>query len=312
MSAEPCLSQVEHLAEQLAAVPDAEVRMREPLARYTSFGVGGPADVLVMPGSAKALQQVMRIVCDTGARPLVLGNGTNLIVRDGGMRGVVVLTARGLTGLTVQGTDIITESGRALASLCCTCAQRGLAGMEFAAGIPGTLGGALIMNAGANGGEIGSVTRWVEVVEPDGSVTRYEPEQLQFGYRESALKGLDGAVLRACLGLAPGDPDQVHDALCEAMALRCARQPVALASAGSIFKRPEGDYAGRLLEEAGAKGMCVGGAAVSEKHANFIVNRGGATARDVLSLIEALRQLVYDRSGVMLEPEVCVVGEDAA
>ena len=252
-----------------------------------------------------------RLAGNEGLTPLILGNGTNLIVRDGGVRGIVVLTARGLGRIEMDGAEATIESGATLAALCCRCAHGGLQGIEFAAGIPGTLGGALIMNAGANGGEIGQVVCWVEVIGYDGRVRRHDAAELDFGYRRSALRDTPGAIIRARLSFSQGDPDQVYGALCEAMAVRCAKQPVAMPSAGSIFKRPEGDYAGRLLEEAGAKGMNVGGAMVSPKHANFVVNCGGATARDVLDLIEAARRLVEDKFGVALEPEVCVVGEDA-
>lgn len=311
MSAEPCTVEMGTLARRLRELPGVRLRQDEPLSRYTSFGVGGPADILALPATPEALAGIMRAAGDEGQTPLIVGNGTNLIVRDGGVRGVVVLTAPGLKHHRLRGTEAIIESGATLASLCCMCAHHGLEGLEFAAGIPGTLGGALIMNAGANGGEIGQITRWVEVVGPDGRVQRHDGSSLDFGYRHSALRAMPGAIVRARLDFTQGDPVAVHSALCEAMEVRCAKQPVSLSSAGSIFKRPEGDYAGRLLEEAGAKGMSVGGAAVSRKHANFVVNRGGASARDVLDLIEAARQLVYDKCGVLLEPEVCVVGEES-
>jgi len=310
MSVEYRVSKLEALSETLASVAGATVRMREPLARYTSFGVGGPADILVRPASPEALRKVMRISAESGGVPLLIGNGTNLIVRDGGVRGVVVLTAGGLDRMEQDGEEAVIESGATLASICCMCARRGLSGMEFAAGIPGTLGGALIMNAGTNGGEIGNITQWVDVVDLSGVVRRYEASELDFGYRRSALRDMDGAILRAGLKFALGDPERVHNNVCEKMTMRCARQPVTMQSAGSIFKRPEGDYAGRLLEEAGAKGVSVGGAMVSDKHSNFLVNRGDATARDVLDLIARVRGMVFDQSGVLLEPEVCVVGEE--
>ena len=310
MSVEHCVSKLEVLSETLAGIAGVNVRMREPMARYTSLGVGGPADIFVLPTSPEGLREVMRISAESGGVPLLIGNGTNLIVRDGGVRGVVVLTVGGLDRIERVGDEAVIESGATLASVCSMCAHRGLSGMEFAAGIPGTLGGALIMNAGANGGEMGDITQWVDVVDLSGVVRRYQASELDFSYRRSALRNMDGAILRASLKFVPGDPESVHDDICEKMTLRCARQPVTMSSAGSIFKRPEGDYAGRLLEEAGAKGMCVGGAAVSDKHANFLVNCGDATARDVLDLIARVRDMVFDKSGVMLEPEVHVVGED--
>ncbi len=309
MSVEPCMTRTDALGARVRQIEGVDIWLNEPLSRYTSFGVGGPADILVAPHTAAALAEVMRVTSVEGIAPVILGNGTNLLVRDGGVRGVVVLTT-GLKQMEREGDSVIVEAGATLATACCHSAQQGLSGMEFAAGIPGTLGGALIMNAGAHGGEIGDITEWVEVVNADGSIRRYESAELGFEYRRSALRDIGAAIVRAMLNFVPGDPDEVHHALCEMMTVRCARQPVTMPSAGSIFKRPEGGYAGHLLEQAGAKDMQVGGAAVSGKHANFMVNKGGATASNVLALIGAARELVYDKFGVMLEPEVCVIGED--
>lgn len=302
---------VRELAVRLASVPDLELRRREPLARHTSFGIGGPADLLAIPLSPDALSRAITIAAKVGVEPVFLGNGTNMIVRDGGVRGLVIRMAGGLGEIAVDDTRARAEAGASLAAVCFQCAQRGLSGLEFAAGIPGTLGGALIMNAGAYGGEIGEITEWVDVVTHEGEIRRLERDELSFGYRRSTLRDAGMAVLRAGLRLAPGDAAQIHCKLCDTIAERCSKQPVCSPSAGSIFKRPNGDYAGRLLEEAGAKGMRVGRAAVSSKHANFVVNLGGATAADVIRLIENARDLVYDKFGVMLEPEVCFVGEDA-
>jgi len=301
---------ITRIAQRLARGEGVTVRENEPLARHTSFGIGGPADVLVIPRDIEAVRGIMRITSDAGLEPLFLGNGSNVIVRDEGVRGVVVKIAGTLGRITTEGRLAIIEAGATLASVCFFCAQKGLAGLEFAAGIPGTLGGGLIMNAGANGGEMGDITEWVEIAEPDGSVTRIGGTELDFQYRHSSLQGAEGAIVRAGLRLEPGDCGEIHRRLCDAIVLRCAKQPVSLASAGCIFKRPGADHAGRLLEEAGAKDMRVGNAAVSTKHANFVVNLGGATATEVLNLIEAARTLVYEKFGVMLEPEVCVVGED--
>lgn len=299
------------LAQRLAHIPELELREREPLARHTSFGIGGPADVLAIPLSPNALGRAVTIAASMGVKPVFLGNGTNMIVRDGGVRGLVIRMAGGLSEISVEGTQVMVEAGASLAAVCFQCAQRGLSGLEFAAGIPGTLGGALIMNAGAYGGEIGERTEWVDIVTSEGEVQRLSHDQLGFGYRRSALREAGLAVLRAGLRLAMGDPAQIHCRLCDTIAERCSKQPVCSPSAGSIFKRPEGDYAGRLLEQAGAKGMRVGRAAVSTKHANFVVNLGGATASDVIRLIENVRELVYEKFGVTLEPEVCFIGEDA-
>ncbi|MGD9495598.1 MAG: UDP-N-acetylmuramate dehydrogenase [Armatimonadota bacterium] len=298
------------LVARLARVPGLELREREPLSRHTSFGIGGPADLLAIPSTPDALTRAVATAHELGVTPLYLGNGTNLIVRDGGVRGLVIRMAGGLGEITVAGTRATVEAGASLGAVCFQCAQRGLSGLEFAAGIPGTLGGALIMNAGANGGEMADVTTWVDVVTPDGRIERLDHADLDFGYRRSGLRDLGVAVLRAGLLLCEGDATQIHCKLCDTIAARCAKQPVCRPSAGSIFKRPGDDYAGRLLEAAGAKGMRVGRAAVSTKHANFVVNLGGATASDVIRLIAAAQELVYEKFGVMLEPEVCFAGED--
>lgn len=294
----------------LARVPGLELRENESLSRHTSFGIGGPADLLVIPSTPAALCAALAATYHAGISPVLLGNGTNLIVRDGGIRGVVVRIADEMAGITFDGTRVTVEAGASLASVCLQCARKGLSGLEFAAGIPGTIGGALIMNAGAYGGEMGDIADWVEVAGTDGEIRRLEHADLSFGYRQTTLRLLGEAVVRAGLRLQEGDPAEIHAKLCDTMAMRCAKQPVSSPSAGSIFKRPDGDYAGRLLESAGAKGLCVGRAAVSRKHANFVVNLGGASASDVIRLIEATRELVYERSGVWLEPEVCVIGDD--
>ena len=298
------------LVRRLRQIADLELKEDEPLSRHTSFGIGGPADLLLIPSTPEALCAALAATRDAGMTPLILGNGTNLIVRDGGIRGVVIRVAGEMSAVEFEDTSVIVEAGASLAAACLQCAHRGLSGLEFAAGIPGTMGGALIMNAGAYGGEIGDITEWVEVATADGSIERMDGSELSFGYRRSILREQGHVVVRASLRLCEGDPSEIHANLCDTMEMRCARQPVSSPSAGSIFKRPEGDYAGRLLEAAGAKGMRVGRAAVSTKHANFMVNLGGATAADVIGLIEAAREVVFEKFGVMLEPEVCITGED--
>jgi UDP-N-acetylmuramate dehydrogenase len=298
------------LTRRLRRIPGLELKEDEPLSRHTSFGIGGPADLLLIPSSPEALRAALTAVRAVGIDPLVLGNGTNLIVRDGGIRGVVIRVAGEMSAVEFDGTTVTVEAGASLAAACLQCAHRGLSGLEFAAGIPGTVGGALIMNAGAYGGEIGDITEWVEVASPEGTIERIGSSDLSFGYRRSVLREHGHIVVRASLRLSAGNPSEIHASMCDTMETRCSRQPVSSPSAGSIFKRPEGDYAGRLLEAAGAKGMRVGRAAVSTKHANFVVNLGGATASDVIGLIEKARQVVHDRFGVLLEPEVCVVGEE--
>jgi len=310
MTTESSIDVTHELARRLAGVPSLEVREDEPLSRHTSFGIGGPADLLAIPHTVEAMRDAITVARRLDVEPLYLGNGTNLIVRDGGVRGLVIRVAGGLSEIATDGPALVVEAGASLAAVCFQAAERGLSGLEFGAGIPGTLGGALIMNAGAYGGEIGNVTEWVEVITGDGEQTRLMRDELHFGYRRSTLRDSGLAVLRAGLRLAEGDPAEVHCTLCDIIALRCTKQPVCSPSAGSVFKRPDGDFAGRLLEEAGAKGMRVGRAAVSTKHANFVVNLGGATAGDVTRLIDAAAELVHEKFGVTLEPEVCFVGDD--
>jgi UDP-N-acetylmuramate dehydrogenase len=293
----------------LQQIPDLDVTSGAPMSEHTSFGIGGPADLLVVPHTVPALADAVRVVHAAGQRPMVIGNGTNLLVLDGGIRGVVLKVANGLSRVCVQDDLLVAEGGARLAALCRACADSGLAGMEWAAGIPGTLGGALMMNAGAYGGETGKVTEWVDVVCPDGRLERLSRDALAFGYRTSCFQGGNGIIARAGLRLRRGDKAAIHEKMCQVLEERCTKQPVAMPSAGSVFKRPNGDYAGRLLEEAGAKGTRVGGAVVSTKHANFILNENDATAQDVLALIDVVRAKVKATFDVELATEVHVVGE---
>jgi UDP-N-acetylmuramate dehydrogenase len=238
------------------------------------------------------------------------------LISDAGLRGVVVKLAGGLVGSTVAGSEITAAAGESLQSVCYLAADAGLSGLEFAGGIPGTMGGAVIMNAGAHGGDMADVVAWVEVAE-HGVVRRLGPDELDFGYRQSWMRAdAQGsrrahppAVVRVGLRLTPGRREDSHRRLCEILERRCDRQPISQRSAGSIFKRPPGDFAGRLLEAAGCKGLAVGDAQFSPKHANFIINLGSARAADVEQLIELAQGRVRDQFGVELEPEICRLGE---
>jgi UDP-N-acetylmuramate dehydrogenase len=298
-----------NMLAELRSIPDLVLATDVPMAEHTSFGIGGPADILLTPHTLTALAQATRVIYAAGRRPRIIGNGTNLLVLDGGIRGVVVKVANGLSRVEVEGDMLVAESGARLASLCRTCADHGLGGLEWAAGIPGTLGGALMMNAGALEGEIGKLAEWVRVIRPDGEFERLPRQRLSFDYRSSCFQGMEGAIAQAGLRLQPSDSAAVRERICQVLEERCLKQPVAWPSAGSVFKRPNGDYAGRLLEEAGAKGMRVGDAVVSAKHANFIVNEGNATAEDVLSLIRQVQTKVKQAFDVDLATEVCVIGE---
>ena len=301
---------------ELEAVPSelvdgVELRFNEPLSAHTSLGVGGPADIFAIPHSVDALARTIRYASDNAIPCFVLGEGTNIVVRDGGIRGMVIHIGSNLAEITRVGDTVTAQAGARVALVCRRCCEWGLSGFEFAAGIPGSVGGALVMNAGAYGGDMADVVAWVLAIDGEGRERRLLPGEMDLGYRHSVFMGNGLVIAEAAFTLTPGDCRHVRDLVYDTIEKRCSGQPVAQRSAGSVFKRPEGDYAGRLLEEAGAKGLRVGGAKISEKHANFIVNCAGATAAEVLALIELVRERVHETSGVWLEAEVLVVGEDA-
>ncbi|MFQ6096168.1 MAG: UDP-N-acetylmuramate dehydrogenase [Armatimonadota bacterium] len=310
MTSESFHPTVSSLVAQLQRVRDLQVRLDEPLSAHTSFRIGGPADVLCIPCSVRALQAALTIVGEHDAPLSVIGSGTNLLVRDGGVRGVTLKIDAHLGGIEYAGTRVGADAGAGLGAVATFAAERGLSGLEFAAGIPGSIGGAVVMNAGAHGGEMADVVERVEAFNRLGEPREYERDELRFGYRHSVLAESDDVVGRVWLRLSPGEPEDIRRRMADLARRRREAQPLELPSAGSVFKRPPGDYAGRLIEAAGLKGYAVGRAQVSEKHAGFIVNLGGATARDVLALVEQVRETVRRQFGVELEPEVRVIGED--
>jgi UDP-N-acetylmuramate dehydrogenase len=294
-----------------------EVREREPLAGHTSFRIGGPADALVLPADRKDLITLLLQVRQQGLPFVILGGGTNVLVRDGGFRGVVISLKRMAALTTVReyrsvgGTFAVVhaEAGCALAGVLRHAMERGWSGLEFAAGIPGTVGGAICMNAGTAQGEIGDVIDAVTLVSPRGEIVVRHREEMGFGYRTASIPP-DHAVLDAKLILRHGERERIQARVKELMARRRERQPWGLPNAGSVFKNPHDLSAGKLIEEAGLKGMTVGGAQVSDKHANFIVNLGGATAADVLKLMDIVRERVLEAHRIRLEPEIKIIGED--
>ena len=290
-----------------AQCPGLEILEHEPMRAHCSFRIGGPARALVRPASAEETAAVCRIVRDGGAQPLIIGNGTNLLVADNGLDTVVIDTSAELSHieLTDEG-EIAADAGVSLAKLALFAWKNGLTGLEFAHGIPGTVGGGVCMNAGAYGGEMKDVVTEVTALYPDG-VKVLTPAELDFSYRHSVFSAGEGIVLGAKVKLESGDPDAIKAKMDDLMARRKASQPLELPSAGSTFKRPTGYYAGSLIEGCGLKGCRVGGAEVSSKHAGFVVNVGGATCADVLALIEKVQKTVYDAHGVMLEPEVKII-----
>ncbi len=294
----------------LSALPGLTVIPRAPLAPHTSFGIGGPADLLVLPEQLSALLPALSPLVALGLPVIYLGNGTNVLVSDAGVRGVVVKIGGTLTGLEIVGTDLVAEAGESLAAVGHAAADAGLSGLEFSAGIPGTVGGAALMNAGAHGGEMAEVINWVEVSDRDGNLLHLTSQEAGFGYRRSRLRECGQLICRVGMHLTAGDSCDVHRRVWEILQQRAAKQPLAARSAGCIFKRPEGDYAGRLIEAVSGKALCVGDAMVSPKHANFIINRGQAQARDVLALIRLVQARVREECGVDLETEICLLGDE--
>lgn len=301
---------VTQLDKQLADyLPDVAVLREEPMARHTSFRVGGPAKRMAFPERGEQLVLLLSLARECGARPFILGNGTNLLAPDEGVDRLVIETSR-LSRLEAgeEPNSILAESGVPLARLADFACKQGLTGLEFAHGIPGTVGGGVCMNAGAYGGELKQVVTGVSVLFPEEGVRFLTGEELAFGYRRSFLTEHPEAVaLYAVFRLTPGNPEEIREAMRDLMARRKASQPLELPSAGSTFKRPEGHFAGTLIDQCGLKGLTAGGAQVSEKHAGFVVNRGGATCADVKELIRRVQETVLRETGVQLEPEVKLV-----
>lgn len=298
------------LDKRIAAyLPDLKVTADEPMSRHTSFRIGGPARRMAFPKNGEQLVLLMGFAEECGAETLVIGNGTNLLAADEGLDRLVVDVSAAMYG--IQGGEngtVTAEAGVSLARLADFACKQGLTGLEFAHGIPGTLGGAVCMNAGAYGGEMKQVIQAVTVLFPDEGVKTLTGEEMAFGYRRSLLTDRpEGVVLRAAVRLVPGDPAAIREKMQELMARRKASQPLEWPSAGSTFKRPAGHFAGTLIDQCGLKGLTVGGAQVSEKHAGFVINKGGATCADVTALIAQVQARVYDKTGVRLEPEVKII-----
>ena len=286
-------------------LPDLPVSAEEPLSKYTSFRIGGPARRMAFPRNAEQLVLLMSFAGECGARPFVLGNGTNLLFPDEGIDRLVVNTRDMADIRLLDGGRVRAEAGASLARVANYACGQGLAGLEFAHGIPGSVGGGVCMNAGAYGGELAQVIEGVNVLFPDEGVRTVPCGDMAFGYRHSLLmEHPDAVVLSAVFALHPDDSAAIRGRMDELMARRKASQPLEYPSAGSTFKRPEGAYAGALIEQAQLKGVRVGGACVSEKHAGFVVNTGGATAQDVRALIALIQKRVFETSGFHLQPEV--------
>ena len=298
-----CLEQLKiRLAE---GCPELELRSAEPMSGHTSFHIGGPAKLMALPVNAKQAVCAVRAAAEVGIVPFFMGNGSNLLVRDVGVERFVIKTS-GMKNCTIEGTAVTAECGITLARLAVQARDAGLTGLEFAHGIPGSLGGAVTMNAGAYDGEMAQVVTAVTCLNADGSIE--EVTEFDFAYRHSAFSDGSRMILSARMELAPGDPTAIAARMDELAARRRDKQPLEYPSAGSMFKRPAGYFAAALIDQCGLKGLQVGGAQVSEKHAGFVVNRGGATCADVLTLVEQVRRRVHEATGVELEMEVKVLG----
>ena len=280
------------------------VRRQEPMSLHTTFRIGGPADLFVTPGSIQAVADSIRICKETQTPYAVIGNGSNLLVSDTGYRGVIIQIGRNLNQVSVNGEEIRAQAGAMLSVIAKTALSESLTGFEFASGIPGTLGGAAVMNAGAYGGEMKDVLTEVTVLTREGEIRTVPAGKLEMGYRTSLAAKNGWIILEAVLKFQKGDSEAIRGRMEELKMQRVTKQPLDLPSAGSTFKRPEGYFAGALIEQCGLKGFAVGGACVSEKHAGFIVNKGGATCADVEALIRAIQDTVFQATGVELEPEI--------
>lgn len=291
-----------HLLQREA--PDLELRPEEPMSRHTTFKVGGPAALMALPATEEQLIRAVTLARGEGCEPLLVGLGSNLLVDDGGLNALVIKTAPQMNACRADGTCVTVWAGAPLAQAANLAAERGLTGLEFAHGIPGSLGGAVVMDAGAYGGEMRQVVRSVRALSRSGAVEELTAEQCEFGYRHSVFSDGSRLVLSAVLELAEGDRAAIRGRMAELMEQRRSKQPLEWPSAGSTFKRPEGHFAAALIDRCGLKGFRVGGAQVSEKHAGFVINAGGATCRDILELMDAVRERVFRETGVELEPEV--------
>ncbi|UUX35487.1 UDP-N-acetylmuramate dehydrogenase [Fundicoccus culcitae] len=290
-------------------LPHLNVKLNEPLSNYTYTKTGGNADAIVFPKTRAEVVEVTNWVRNHGIPLTILGNASNLIVRDGGIRGIVLILTE-MKQVTVDGNVIIAESGTALIDVSYLALEHELSGLEFACGIPGSIGGAVYMNAGAYGGEVVEVIEWVEVVTPQGDIKRYSNEDCEFSYRYSIFQTNDDIILAVKFALKDGNYQAMSEHMAHLMDLRRSKQPLEYPSCGSVFKRPVGHFTGQLIQEAGLQGYRIGGAEISKKHAGFIVNIAGATATDYVQLIEFIQKTIWDLNQVRLETEVRIIGEE--
>ena len=289
-------------------VPAENVYLQEPMDKHTTFRVGGPADCLIVLENEQQLQKLQKYLRQVEIPFYVLGNGSNVLVSDRGYRGVILQIGDQMNHITVEGNRVIAQAGARMSQVARVAMEHGLTGLEFASGIPGTVGGGVVMNAGAYGGEMKQVVESVSVVNQDGELLELSNSTMEFGYRDSIIRNQPYVVTGVTCVLQEGDKEQIKATMDDLAARRREKQPLEYPSAGSTFKRPEGYFAGELIMKAGLRGFCVGGAKVSEKHCGFVINAGNASAADVMDLIREVQDRVKDKFGVELEPEVVFLG----
>lgn len=288
---------------------DEDVKIDEKLSQYVNFKVGGPADILVTPINKEQIVKTVAVCKENNIPFYVIGNGSNLLVKDGGFRGVVISLTK-VSNVTVDGERIEAECGAMLKQVSDKAVENSLTGFEFACGIPGTVGGAVFMNAGAYNGEMSQIIESADIIDENGDISTLTNEELELGYRSSIVMKKGYVVLSATFKLKKGTIKSIKDLVDDLTGKRESKQPLEYPSAGSTFKRPEGYFAGKLIQDAGLKGCSIGGAAVSEKHSGFVINKGGATAKDILDLIHHIQDEVKRQFGVELHTEVRIIGED--
>jgi UDP-N-acetylmuramate dehydrogenase len=290
-------------------LPANDIIMNAPMRDYTSFKVGGPVDLLVVPKTYNEVRDVILLCKNKGITYYIIGNGSNLLVKDGGIRGIIIKLSN-LNEIRVEGEKLIVQSGAPLITASREALKHSLTGLEFACGIPGSIGGAVAMNAGAYNGEISQVIESAVIIDNDGNIRTLNKEELELGYRASSILKYGYTVLEVTFSLKRGDYDKINERINELTRRRTEKQPLEYPSAGSTFKRPEGSFAPKLIEETGLKGLSIGGAEVSMKHSGFIINKGDATAKDIIELIKLVQFKVKEKFNVELNTEVIIIGED--
>jgi UDP-N-acetylenolpyruvoylglucosamine reductase len=295
--------QIEEIAKY---IPHERILRNEPMAAHTTFRVGGCADVFV---EIDAIAELEKLCLVLGDNFYLIGNGSNVLVSDSGIRGIVLHLSKAFSAISAEGECLVCEAGASLAAVAKAAYENGLSGFEFASGIPGSLGGAVVMNAGAYDGEIRQVIEWVKLMTPDGKIVQKSNEEMHFSYRHSILKEERLIVLAAAIRLKSSDPAQIKVKMEDLAQRRREKQPLEYPSAGSTFKRPEGYFAAKLIQDAGLSGFSIGGACVSSKHCGFVINTGNATANDIYLLIKEVQKRVMEYAGVRLEPEVLFLGD---